>query len=39
MKDRAAFVPQELPVGYHNPAAGRYRLDYLKPRLEQIIRG
>ena len=39
MKDRAALVPQELPFGYHNPAHGRYRLDYLKPRLERIIRG
>jgi hypothetical protein len=39
MKDRAALLPQELSVGYHNPADGRYRLDYLKPRLEHIIRG
>ena len=39
MKDRAALLPQELPSGYHNPADGRYRLDYLKPRLEEIIRG
>ncbi len=39
MKDRAALLPQELPFGYHNPAHGRYRLDYLKPRLEQLIRG
>jgi hypothetical protein len=39
MKDRAALLPQELPFGYHNPADGRYRLDYLKLRLERIIRG
>ena len=39
MKDHAALLPQELPFGYHNPAYGRYRLDYLKPRLERIIRG
>jgi hypothetical protein len=39
MKDHAALLPQELPFGYHNPAHGRYRLDYLKPRLERIIRG
>lgn len=39
MKDYAALLPQELRVGYHNPEHGRYRLDYLKPRLEQIIRG
>ncbi len=39
MKDHAALLPHELPFGYHNPAHGRYRLDYLKPRLEQIIRG
>lgn len=39
MKDRAALLPQEVPFGYHNPARGRYRLDYLKPRLERIIRG
>jgi hypothetical protein len=39
MKDHAALLPQELPFGYHNPANGRYRLDYLKPRLERIIRG
>jgi len=39
MKDRAALLPQELPFGYHNPADGRYRLDYLKTRLEQVIRG
>jgi hypothetical protein len=39
MKNRAALLPQELPSGYHNPSDGRYRLDYLKPRLEQIIRG
>lgn len=39
MKDHAALLSQELPFGYHNPAHGRYRLDYLKPRLERIIRG
>ena len=39
MKDRAALLSQELPFGYHNPARGRYRLDYLRPRLEQLIRG
>ena len=39
MKDHDALLPQELRVGYHNPAQGRYRLDYLTPRLEQIIRG
>jgi hypothetical protein len=39
MKDYGALLPQELPFGYHNPAYGRYRLDYLKPRLERIIRG
>ena len=39
MKNHDALVPQELRVGYHNPAHGRYRLDYLTPRLEQIIRG
>jgi hypothetical protein len=39
MKDHAALLPQELPFGYHNPANGRYRLDYLKPRLDRIIRG
>jgi hypothetical protein len=39
MKDHAALLPQELPFGYHNPERGRYRLDYLKPRLERIIRG
>jgi hypothetical protein len=39
MKDRAALLRQELPFGYHNPANGRYRLDYLKPRLDRIIRG
>jgi hypothetical protein len=39
MKDHAALLPQELPFGYHNPAYGRYRLDYLKPRLARVIRG
>ena len=39
MKDRGALLPQELPFGYHNPANGRYRLDYLKSRLERVIRG
>lgn len=39
MKDRAGLLPQELPSGYHNPAHGRYRLDYLTPRLQQIMRG
>ncbi len=39
MKDHGALLPQELPFGYHNPAAGRYRLNYLKLRLQQIIRG
>ena len=39
MKSHDALVPQELRVGYHNPAHGRYRLDYLTPRLEQILRG
>jgi hypothetical protein len=39
MKDRAALLPQELPFGYHNPVHGRYRLDYLKPRLGQLIGG
>jgi hypothetical protein len=39
MKDYAALLRQELPFGYHNAANGRYRLDYLKPRLDRIIRG
>jgi len=39
MKDHAALLRQELPFGYHNPEHGRYRLDYLKPRLQRIIRG
>ena len=39
MKDRAALLPQEVPFTYHNPARGRYRLDYLKRRLDQILRG
>jgi hypothetical protein len=39
MKDHDALLPQEIPFGYHNPARGRYRLDYLTARLEQIIRG
>jgi hypothetical protein len=39
MKDYGALLPQELPFGYHNPAYGRYRLDYLEPRLERIIQG
>jgi glycosyl hydrolase family 99 len=39
MKDYAALLPQEVPFRYHNPAYGRYRLDYLKRRLEEIIRG
>jgi hypothetical protein len=39
MKDRAALLPQELSIGYHNPANGRYRLDFLKSQLEQVIRG
>ena len=38
-KDHVALLPQELPFGYHNPAHGRYRLDYLKPRLDRIIQG
>ena len=39
MKDYGALLRQELPFGYHNAANGRYRLDYLKARLERIIRG
>ena len=39
MKDSAALLPQEIPFGYHNPARGRYRLDYLKRRLDQMFRG
>lgn len=39
MKDRAALLSQELPFGYHNPTYGRYRLDYLKRRLDQIFHG
>ena len=39
MKDYGALLRQELPFGYHNAANGRYRLDYLKPRLDQLIRG
>ena len=39
MKDYDTLLRQELPFGYHNPAYGRYRLGYLKPRLERIIRG
>jgi len=39
MKDHGALLPQEVTFGYHNPADGRYRLDYLRPRLEQLIRG
>jgi hypothetical protein len=37
MKDHDALLSQELPIGYHNPEYGRYRIDYLKPRLAQII--
>lgn len=39
MKDRDALLPQELPFGYHNQTNGRYRMDYLKPRLAQILGG
>jgi Glycosyl hydrolase family 99 len=39
MKDSAALLPEELPYGYHNPAYGRYRFDYLKRRLARIIAG
>jgi hypothetical protein len=39
MKDHAALLPQELPFGYHNAGNGGYRLGYLRPRLERIIRG
>jgi Glycosyl hydrolase family 99 len=39
MKDRGALLPQELPFDYHNPTYGRYRLDYLTPRLAQILEG
>jgi hypothetical protein len=39
MKDRDALLPQELPFEYHNPTYGRYRMDYLKPRLAQILEG
>ena len=39
MKDHAALLPQEVPFGYHNSARGRYRLDYLTRRLDQIFRG
>ena len=39
MKDHAALLPEELPHDYHNPANGRYRLDYLKPRLAQLLAG
>jgi hypothetical protein len=39
MKDRAALLRQELPFGYHNPEHGRYRLNYLTPRLQRIMRG
>jgi glycosyl hydrolase family 99 len=39
MKDSGALLPQEVPFGYHNPARGRYRLDYLKRRLDVILRG
>jgi hypothetical protein len=39
MKNRGSLMPEELPYGYHNPAYGRYRLDYLKPRLAQILLG
>ena len=38
MKDYGALLRQELPFGYHNAANGRYRLNYLKARLERIIR-
>jgi Glycosyl hydrolase family 99 len=39
MKDRDSLLPEELHYGYHNPAYGRYRIDYLKPRLAQILAG
>jgi Glycosyl hydrolase family 99 len=39
MKDRDALLPQELAFDYHNPTYGRYRLDYLKPRLAEILVG
>jgi hypothetical protein len=38
MKDYTALLPEELPYEYHNPANGRYRLDYLKERLDRILR-
>jgi hypothetical protein len=38
-KDHGALSPQELQFGYHNPADGRYRFDYLKSRLAPILRG
>jgi hypothetical protein len=39
MKDRNSLLPEELPYGYHNPAYGRYRIDYVTPRLAQILQG
>jgi hypothetical protein len=39
MKDSGALLAQEIPFGYHNPVRGRYRLDYLKQRLDQVFRG
>jgi glycoprotein endo-alpha-1,2-mannosidase len=40
MKDYAALSPAERPVGYRNPHAGTYRLDYLRAllgRLKQAV--
>ncbi len=39
MKNHEALLAEELPFSYHNPAYGRYRLDYLKPRLAEILVG
>jgi hypothetical protein len=37
MKDAATLTPEEIRFGYHNPADGMYRLNYLKSRLQPIL--
>jgi hypothetical protein len=39
MKNRADLSAAELPFGYHNPADGSYRLEYLSSRLGQLFHG
>jgi hypothetical protein len=37
MRNSSDLLPDEIPFEYHNPADGRYRLEYLTSRLAPVL--